>query len=638
MARITKRDRPTPFTKYESGDCDFREAVIRIVPNGLIVIDENGTLQGFNPLSESMFGYRSDEVIGQNINMLVPTAFYSGFDGYLRSYLTTRDKSVIGTGLEVSARRKDGAVFPIELGINEMQVAGKSLTVCTIRDLSQRNLAKDEIQHSVEVLEHCSRPLNELTKRGLNIGVWDWNIATNEMYWSNKFKDLIGFAHKDFTGDDFADRLHPDDKDATIIMVQDHLNHLGPYDVEYRLRHRNGEYVWIHAHGQAQWDANGKPIRMAGSAIDITGHKKADERREKAEQALLASEETFRSAIDDALIGMALMAPDGRLLKVNKALCNLLGYKEEELLYQDLRSITHPDDREENTEYVRKALAGEIKTYQMEKRYHSKSGRVVWALLSVSLVRHPNGEPNYFISQTQDITERKEMERIKNEFISIVSHELRTPLTSIRGSLDLLVGAMAKDLPEKANLLLNIARQNSERLILLINDMLDMDKIASGQMRFNITEENLSPLIRQAVETNQPYASKFGVSFVALPIHAGLKVRVDSERLSQVLANLLSNAAKFSNQGDAVEITTRSTGKTVHILVTDHGPGIPEEYRPRVFDKFSQADSSGTRVKGGSGLGLHISKQIIEHMGGRIGFASETGNGSTFWVELPIAS
>jgi signal transduction histidine kinase len=274
----------------------------------------------------------------------------------------------------------------------------------------------------------------------------------------------------------------------------------------------------------------------------------------------------------------------------------------------------------------------------MEKRYYRRSGRVVWTLLSVSLVRHTNGTPNYFVSQIQDITERKEMERIKNEFISVVSHELRTPLTSIRGSIDLLVGTMAKDLPTRANRLLNIAQQNSERLILLINDMLDMDKIASGQMRFDITEEALSPLIRQAVETNQPYANKFGVTFVALPIHAATKVNVDTERLLQVLANLLSNAAKFSNQGDKIEITAMACDKIVRIKVTDHGPGTPEEFRIHVFDKFSQADSSGTRVKGGTGLGLHISKQIIEHMGGRIGFDAETGIGSTFWIELPIVS
>jgi len=647
----------------------------------------------------------------------------------------------------------------------------------------QRELArKDAVIQDLRGELALSQERYDLTVRGMNIGIWDWNVATDELYWSDNLKEMIGISDSAFKPHftEFSDRVHPDDKEPTHRKIMAHLEHRGLFDIELRLRQSNGEYLWMHTYGQAKWDEEGRPVRLAGSAIDISRRKKAEEQREKlveklaesnelnnailssavtlliatdangiivmfnsasekalgytkdevvgkltpaiwhdeaevvkraaelseeygttikpgletftykprvdgsesrewtfvtksgsrfpgnliltairnkdgevaghlgiieditkrkeAEQALKTSEETFRLAIEDASIGMALVAPNGTWLKVNKALSSLLGYTEDELLTCDFQSLTHPDDLEEDLEYVRKVLAGDIKSYQMEKRYFRRSGRLVWALLSVSLVRHANGEPNYFISQIQDITERKEMERIKNEFISVVSHELRTPLTSIRGSLDLLVGTMAKDLPERANRLLNIAQQNSERLILLINDMLDMDKIASGQMRFDMSEEAISPIIQQAVATNQPYANKFGVSFIALPVNAALKVNVDAERLLQVLANLLSNAAKFSSQGDKIEITVVACNKIVRIMVADHGPGIPEEFRTHVFDKFAQADSSVTRVKGGTGLGLHISKQIMERMGGRIGFDAETGKGSTFWVELPTAS
>jgi signal transduction histidine kinase len=230
------------------------------------------------------------------------------------------------------------------------------------------------------------------------------------------------------------------------------------------------------------------------------------------------------------------------------------------------------------------------------------------------------------------------MDRIKSEFISIVSHELRTPLTAIRGSLGLMAGAMAKELPDKANSLLRIACQNSERLAMLINDMLDIDKIASGQMRFDIREEALSSLILQAVESNRPYAEKLGVAIVAAPIDAELTVAVDPVRLSQVLANLLSNAAKFSSRGDKVEISAQASTKGVRILVADHGPGIGKDFQDRIFRKFSQADSSAARIKDGSGLGLHISKQLIEHMGGEIGFDTEIDKGTTFWVDIPAAA
>lgn len=358
--------------------------------------------------------------------------------------------------------------------------------------------------------------------------------------------------------------------------------------------------------------------------------------RKRQHNALQTSEETFRSAMEHASIGMALVGIDGKWLKVNEALITLLGYTREELLAMDFQSITHPDDLQEDLQHVSGMLAGVIKTYRIEKRYFHKNGRIIWALLNVSLVRDSAGMPNYFISQVQDITEQKEMERIKSEFISVVSHELRTPLTSIRGSLGLIVGTMIKEIPAKAARLIEIAHNNSERLILLINDILDIDKIASGNMRFDMKEELLAELVRQAVEANVAYAEKFGTFIALKPIDAQLRVHVDAARFTQVLSNLLSNAAKFTAQGDTVEVSAQVRGSVVRVCVTDHGPGIAEEFRARIFSKFSQADSSVTRAKGGSGLGLHISKQIVEHMRGQIGFETDMGKGTTFWVEFPL--
>ena len=236
----------------------------------------------------------------------------------------------------------------------------------------------------------------------------------------------------------------------------------------------------------------------------------------------------------------------------------------------------------------------------------------------------------------RDITERKELERMKGEFISTVSHELRTPLTSIRGSLGLIAGTMSKDLPEKANKLIDIAYKNCKSLILLINDLLDIDKIAAGKMRFNLTVEPLQNLIEQCIEFNIPYADKYNVKIEQEPMAEDLKVEVDAERFRQAFSNLFSNAIKFSDKGEVVRVYSCVNNNKIRICVQDTGAGIPEEFRSSIFGKFSQANSSDTRIKGGTGLGLHITKKIVEYMGGTIGFNSEVGEGTIFWIEFDL--
>jgi PAS domain S-box-containing protein len=355
-------------------------------------------------------------------------------------------------------------------------------------------------------------------------------------------------------------------------------------------------------------------------------------------RSLKSSEEIFRTAMETAPIGNALVTPEGRFITVNHALCELLGYSEDELLAGDFQSVTHPDDIALDLVLVQRCLSGEIDRYRLEKRYFHKSGRLVWALLSVALVRHNNGQPNYFVTQIQDTTEQREIERVKSEFISVVSHELRTPLTSIRGSVGLVLGAHAAVLPDSAKRFLEIASSNCERLMSLINDILDIEKIASGNMRFELQPLVLADMMRNAVQAAEGYAERLNVRVELDAPASDVKIVVDEQRLQQVLANLLSNAAKFSPAHGTVQVAVERAQDQVRICVRDHGPGIPEDFRDRIFGKFSQADSSSTRRAGGTGLGLHISRQIVEHMGGRIGFDTVVGSGTTFWVEFALAA
>jgi signal transduction histidine kinase len=238
----------------------------------------------------------------------------------------------------------------------------------------------------------------------------------------------------------------------------------------------------------------------------------------------------------------------------------------------------------------------------------------------------------------RDITERKNIERLKSEFVSTVSHELRTPLTSILGSLGLLTGGATGELPEKVRAMIEIAHKNSERLVRLINDILDIDKIESGKMDFNLKPVELAPLVAHAIESNHAYGRQFGVTFELNNQAADARVLVDADRLIQALTNLLSNAAKFSPSDDTVEVALRCHGGNVRIGVSDHGLGIPEAFQELLFQKFAQADTSDTRRRGGTGLGLTITKAIIEKLGGQIVYQTQAGRGTTFYLELPVWS
>jgi PAS domain S-box-containing protein len=257
--------------------------------------------------------------------------------------------------------------------------------------------------------------------------------------------------------------------------------------------------------------------------------------------------------------------------------------------------------------------------------------------VDVTIRSLPMIDARYIGIYARDISDRKRVERLKDEFVSTVSHELRTPLTSIAGSLGLLVGGVADALPEGPARLIGIAHANCQRLIRLINDILDVEKIESGKMSFDLAPLGLARVAEASIEAVRGHAEQMGVTIVLDARQSDLAIRGDMDRLVQVGANLISNAVKFSKTGDRVEVTVRRWGRLGRMTVRDYGPGIPDEFRARIFTKFAQADSSDTRQRGGTGLGLVIAKEITERHGGRLWFESVAGNGTSFHIDLPLS-
>ncbi len=315
----------------------------------------------------------------------------------------------------------------------------------------------------------------------------------------------------------------------------------------------------------------------------------------------------------------------------------MLGYRPNELTC-DLKlweRLTVAEDLAQQKARLAQTMLSNVDHFTTELRLQHKHGHVVPVLLRGHIQRDPQGMAQRISGTLMDLTERKRVEQMKNDFVSTVSHELRTPLTSISGALGLIVGGALGAAPPAMQQMLEIAYRNSLRLGHLINDLLDMEKIAAGKMSFELREHSLGDLLEESRASNQALCEQHGVR-CTLEHPTDVLVWVDGLRLQQVLGNFLSNAVKFTPEGGEIRLHSSLRGTKVRISVTDQGPGIPEAFRSRVFEKFAQADASDSRQKSGTGLGLAITKELIERMGGTVGFDCVPGQGTTFWCELPI--
>jgi PAS domain S-box-containing protein len=462
----------------------------------MVVVGGTGEIQLVNAQAERLFGYARAELLGQSVEMLVPERQRLAHIGHRGGFLAQPRARVMGSRMDLRARRKDGSEFPTEISLSPVEGGNEVMIIGAIRDITEQ-------KHAEETARARERFIRTIT----------------------------------------------DNIPAAVTYV----------DREERYRFVNKAY--------ADW------LGMAKESIE--GH-------------------TVREIIGErayAALGPTVLA---------------------------------------------RAFAGETVRYERTQPVPAGGPRE----LAVTLI--PDGDAQSGVigqyAFIEDVTESKRLARLKNEFISTVSHELRTPLTSIRGSLGLLDGGVAGALGGRAKNLVALARQNCDRLIRLINDILDMEKIEAGKMVFVMKPVALMELIEEAIAANEGYAQAHDTRFVVTAALADARVRGDRDRLMQVLTNLLSNAAKFSPPGASVDIAVERRGEGIRVSVIDHGPGISKEFQERIFEKFSQADSSDARKKGGSGLGLAISKAIVEKHAGELAFTTRKGEGTTFYFELPELS
>jgi PAS domain S-box-containing protein len=396
--------------------------------------------------------------------------------------------------------------------------------------------------------------------------------------------------------------------------------------VAYRLTQVfHSGYRLRHAYGRLTEDYSVLNQRLERQLLEL----------EEARRQVEASGRKLALFAERAPIAVLELDPQGIVTEVNNAAELLFGYAASELIGGHVKRLVLPkfhadfDTQWAHMASTRESISG------VKVRNPRRDGIDLICEWTVTPLVNTEGGLIGVIAQGRDVTAQLEAERMKKEFTSTLSHELRTPLTSVIGSLQLINTGVMGEVPKEVGELTAVAERNGQRLLDLINDILDIEKIESGKLTLAPEVFGMDELVREAMELNKGFADRFKVRFESrgeLPAHV---VNADRKRLLQVMTNLLSNAAKFSPEGGVVEIVTGLSGAGLRIAVQDRGPGIPEAFRGRMFGRFTQADSTTSRQKGGTGLGLAICKRLVELMHGRIGFEDRSGGGSTFWFELP---
>jgi PAS domain S-box-containing protein len=600
----------------------FRLAV-EACPNGMVMFDGDGKIVMVNTEIEQQFGYRRENLIGRPVDILIPVRLRGQHALHREAMDYPPEARRIGADPDLVGLRENGSEFPIEVGLTPIRISDGRLVLAVIVDVSER---KDAEEHLAQ-MEGRYRGLMEAAPDAMVVVNTNGEIVLLNVQAEKQFgyrrDELLGQKVTNIIPEGFAERLIADD----LRSSEDALAQQIGTGIELNALRKDGSEFPIEIMLSPLESAEGILVTAAIRDISV---------RRTAERHLAQMEGRYRGLLEAAPDAMVVVNTDGEIVLVNVQAEKQFGYRRDELLGQKVTSII-PEGFAERliADALRTredALAQQIGT-GIELTGRRKDGDDF--PIEIMLSPLESAEGILVTAAIRDISLRKDMERLKDEFVSTVSHELRTPLTSISGSLGLLVGQWAGKLPESAARLLTIAHTNSQRLVRLINDILDIEKIEFGRVVFKLGRIDVRTLVEQTIESNRGFAEGYNVRVRLDTAAADCAVNADPDRLAQVITNLLSNAIKFSPAGGEVLVEIEKRDELVRISVRDHGAGVPADFKPHIFKKFSQADATNTRQKGGTGLGLSIARQIVERLGGEMSFDDAPGGGTIFYFELP---
>ena len=628
--------------------------------DAVITIDVDGVVTTWNRQAEAAFGWRQEEAIGRQLSeLIIPPGLREAHRQGMQHYLATGDGPVLNRRIEVPAQDRNGREFPVELAISPLRLGNQISFSAFVRDISQRKRAEQlgESLHRITRLFAESSSLQQVTTPFLEAAcsLLDWDLGAFWMMdndagqlrsvdvWCRPGLNPAEFLEETRTlrfapGIGLPGRVFATGQMALIPNVQASDNFprartasAGSLRSGVALPIPQGQrtagVIEFFSRKTAEPDAD-----ALQTLTNLASQLGQFIERRHADEALARSESHTRAVIDHMLEGLVVVGPDLKVVTANAAFAQIFGYDQGDLVGMPATQLLPPTE-----EYQEPSLLREVYRQSLgrvtEREGRRKSGEIF--PLEVQVYRVPSGEDELTVCHVRDLSQQRYADRLKKQFVATVSHELRTPLTSIRGSLGLLATGAVGQLPADALRIVEMAERNTVRLVGLINDILDFERIESGRLSLSCARFPVQRAIERAIESVAPLARQSDIT-IELPPTPPLEVYADEARIVQVLVNLLSNAIKFSPNGSQVDVSVTQAEKIAEVRVRDRGRGIPDTLREIVFEPFRQAEVTDARRSSGSGLGLSICRAIVRQHGGDIGVEPPEGPGTVLWFTLPV--